>query len=185
MYAARRFNVQNLDSESDEKRFSVKVTCGGQPLKDLDCDRVSAVEEQVMYWRKASHIHSWFVDNVQCGKDDCAAYRVSEYKLRELFSVCQKVIEASKLVDGTVYAGRIPSLGDSKPVGLRAPGRVIEDPTVAKRLLPTREGFFFGSTEYDEGYLDDVKDTHDWAARMLSDLDTATVANSIVYSSSW
>jgi hypothetical protein len=62
---------------------------------------------------------------------------------------------------------------------------VIEDPTVAKRLLPTREGFFFGSTEYDEEYLRDVKATHDWAVKMLSDLTKTTVASVILYSSSW
>jgi len=185
MYAARRFCVQNSDSVPDEKRFSVKVTCSGQPLNVPDCERISVIEEEVMYWRKASHIHAWFVDNVQDGNDDCGTHVVTEDNLRELLSVCRKVIEASKLVDGIVFAGTTWSPGDSKPVELREPGRVIEDPTVAKQLLPTRAGFFFGSTEYDENYLDNVKDMHDWAVRILSESKTATVDSDISYSSSW
>jgi hypothetical protein len=54
--------------------------------------------------------------------------------------------------------------------GQRDPGRVTEDPTVAKQILPTRAGFFFGNTEYDERYLNDVRMTHAWAIRMLYEL---------------
>ena len=185
MYAARKFCVQNWDFTPNEKRFAVKVTCGGQPLKSLDSKRISVIEEAVMYWRKANHIHAWFVDNVQDGNDDCGTYIVSQDKLRDLLLVCQKVLEASKLVDGTVHAGTQWSSGDSEPVELREAGRVIEDPTVAKELLPTRCGFFFGNEEYDEDYLDDVKATHDWATEMLSDLEAESVPGRIYYSSSW
>lgn len=185
MYAARKFYVQNWDFTPKEERFSVKVTRGGQPLKALDCDRISAVEEEVMYWRKANHIHAWFVDNVQGGNDDCGSYRVSDDKLRELNAVCRKVLDASKLVGGTVHAGTRWTPGSSGPVELREPGRVIEDPSVAKHLLPTREGFFFGSTGYDDSYLGDVQATYDWTTRMLSDLQVSPDAGRIYYSSSW
>ena len=66
----------------------------------------------------------------------------------------------------------------------REAGRVIEDATVAKRLLPTRGGFFFGSTEYDEHYLEDVKETRSWITRMLKDHKNE-VPGEIYYSSSW
>lgn len=185
MYAARRFRVRNWQSVPKEKRFSVKVTCGGQPLKAFDSERVSVIEEDVMYWRKANHIHAWFVDNVQDGIDNGGSYYVSEDKLRELLSVCLKVIAASKLVEGMDVDDTTSSSGDLSPVPHCAPCRVIEDPTVAKQLLPTRSGFFFGSAEYNEDYLDAVKSTRGWAVRMLSDLRTAKVASDISYSSSW
>lgn len=35
--------------------------------------------------------------------------------------------------------------------------KVLKDHTLAKELLPTMKGFFFGSTEYNEYYYDDVK----------------------------
>lgn len=36
--------------------------------------------------------------------------------------------------------------------------KVLKDHSLAEELLPTRAGFFFGSTEYDKYYYDDVKD---------------------------
>ena len=38
---------------------------------------VNTVEYQIIQWRKANQIHSWFVENVQSGKDDCGMYYVS------------------------------------------------------------------------------------------------------------
>jgi len=36
---------------------------------------------------------------------------------------------------------------------------VLDNPTKAEELLPPQEGFFFGSTEVDEYYLNDLKET--------------------------
>lgn len=36
-------------------------------------------------------------------------------------------------------------------------GKGIKNPELAQELLPTTSGFFFGSTEYDEYYLEDLK----------------------------
>ena len=38
--------------------------------------------------------------------------------------------------------------------------RVIDDKSLAKKILPTRSGFFFGSTEYDDWYYDEVRETY-------------------------
>ena len=37
--------------------------------------------------------------------------------------------------------------------------RVLETPALAAEVLPTEGGFFFGSTDYDEWYIGDLKDT--------------------------
>jgi hypothetical protein len=37
-------------------------------------------------------------------------------------------------------------------------GRTIDNPKVAKALLPTQEGFFFGSQDYDQWYLEDLEE---------------------------
>lgn len=44
---------------------------------------------------------------------------------------------------------------------------IIADPSQASVLLPTSDGFFFGSTAYDEYYFNDVKDTHLWLNNFL------------------
>lgn len=51
--------------------------------------------EQVGYWRKANHIHKWFVENVQDGIDECNTYEVTKEQLKDLLSVCRKVLNGS------------------------------------------------------------------------------------------
>lgn len=184
MYAARKLYVKQWDFQSPDERYTVQIAYGGKPVPGIKPDRISSVDEQVMYWRKANHIHAWFVDNVQDGVDDQREYYVADDVLRELHAVCQKVIEASKLVDGAVYDGTAYDKDHPEGMVQRTLGKVIEDATVAKQLLPTRSGFFFGDTEYDEDYLNDVIRTRDWAAEMLADFENG-VPGDIHYSSWW
>lgn len=184
MYAARRLYVKQWEHQSPDERYPVQIVHGDKPVSGIQSDRISDGEEEVMYWRKANHIHGWFVDNVQGGKDDCESYHVNWNRLRELYSVCTKVIEASKLVPGMVYAGTVYDKDHPKGATQRVPGTVIEDATVAMKLLPRRAGFFFGSMEYDEDYLKDVEETRDWTLRMLEDRNNG-VPGEIYYSSSW
>lgn len=62
------------------------------PIK-INFSKVSAIIETAMYWRKANHIHKWFVDNVQRGQDNCASYYVSSKKIKELVNLCKQVLE--------------------------------------------------------------------------------------------
>lgn len=138
--------------------------------------------EQVGYWRKANSIHNWFVENIQDGEDDCDYHReVTEYDLMELLDICKKVLRNSDLVDGLVNngyeytsAGRVP---------IMTTGKIIRDTSVAEELLPSTSGFFFGSTDYDEYYLDDIAQTIEIIQKVL---DTTDFDKEMVYYvSSW
>ena len=59
--------------------------------------------------------------------------------------------------------------------------RVIEAPEQAEQLLPTQSGFFFGNTDYNEWYIQDVTDTIAICDRALSLPDTWD----LYYQSSW
>jgi hypothetical protein len=63
---------------------------------------------------------------------------------------------------------------------------VVADPSRAHDLLPCQSGFFFGSTEYDEWYHRDVKETLDWLNDFLlkDTLDTLKEWD-FYYRSSW
>ncbi len=90
------------------------------------------IEREVMYWRKANAIHRWFVMNVQQGNDDCGRYPVLLDQLKELILTCNKVLAVSNDERRQAFA---------------------------KYFLPTSEGFFFGSTDYDEWYFHHVMKT--------------------------
>lgn len=47
---------------------------------------------EMAYWRKANQIHSWFVENVQNGQDDCMPYEVSRDQILHLYNCCQEVL---------------------------------------------------------------------------------------------
>lgn len=44
---------------------------------------------------------------------------------------------------------------------------VLKDHSLAKELLPTMEGFFFGNTDYNEHYFDDVEEVRDFVKYTL------------------
>lgn len=59
--------------------------------------------------------------------------------------------------------------------------RVNEDNSLADELLPSASGFFFGGTEYDEWYFNQIKNTIEIIEECLSD----ETADDFEYSSSW
>ena len=123
------------------------------------------ISEEVGYWRKCNAIHNWFVNHVQDGIDDCKYHHeVTKEILEKLYDDCLTVLEKSKLVS-------------------RKHKNVIKDKTVAKSILPTQDGFFFGSTDYDEWYIDGLKHTVDVIRDIIDTTNFET--QMIYYHSSW
>lgn len=109
---------------------------------------IKEIQIEVGYWRKANHIHKWFVDNVQAGLDECNPHSVTRADLMELRRACEQV---------------------------------QSNHSNAASWLPTQSGFFFGGTDYDGWYFEDINTTIEIIDRALS------LPNSWMfeYSSSW
>ena len=118
-------------NESREQYDTVLKLVGAEPFVRKEFPNAE-VAISVGYWRKANAIHEWFVANCQDGHDDCRTSHVYREQLETLKSICETVI-LDKQVTGT------------------------DD--LAKEMLATVEGFFFGSTDYDEYYYSDLADT--------------------------
>lgn len=130
MYLTKKTYVKVWEHMKPEERFAVSIKKGGKIFSAIKPERVSYIIEEVGYWRKANQIHNWFVENVQDGKDECQESYVSRKQLQQLLDLCNKVLSAKE-----------------------------QAVTVGAEVLPTKSGFFFGSTEYDSYYLDDLSDT--------------------------
>ena len=89
MYLVANGYLSNYNEESTKNAAQIKAMYGDLP----DSVRVSSVNFEVGYWRKANAIHKWFVDNVQKGEDDCGTYYVSEERIKLLKLTCERVIE--------------------------------------------------------------------------------------------
>lgn len=127
MYLEKRTYVKQW--AHNEVNFKVTVKLGTKPYRDIKPKRISYIIEEVMYWRKANHIHSWFVETVQEGNDDCGEYEVSCEQLGELADACELAL-ANK-----------------------------DNEEVLMSTLPTSSGFFFGDTEYNEYYFSACEET--------------------------
>lgn len=179
MYLNRRVYV-GANYEHRKITGSIDVKQDGKDIP-VRFDKISYIEEEGAYWRKANQIHSWFVDNVQNGEDDCGTYDVSVEKLKELLALCIKVKETAKLEDGKIHNGtRYTSAGKEE---LYEDGKVITNAEEIAELLPCQGGFFFGSTDYDEYYMRDIESTIEQITAILPKSDDEDVE--FTYSSSW
>jgi hypothetical protein len=168
MYLTREFHLYG--KELDNLELS--------GIDELDPKKISRVVEDFGYWRKANQIHNWFVKNVQGGEDNCREYEVSREQLKELLDTVNTVIKSCELVEGEIKNGSTFKNGVETPNMIK--GKYIKDPKVAKELLPTSEGFFFGGIEYDEYYYQDLIHTKEILERAV-----ASKNGYFSYHSSW
>jgi len=183
MYLTRKTYVENWHHMTPEQRHAVTVT--GPRAKLIQPERISRVEEQVGYWRKANAIHNWFVKYVQGGVDECQDSYVSRAQLADLLFRVRQVLYNSELVEGVIQNGSTssPETG-GQIVPVLEKGKIVADVDCAQDLLPTTSGFFFGSTDYDENYIDDLKHTKQIIEAILAVPDKEDDA-SYHYHASW
>jgi len=130
-YITRWDYSDGYDQRKERPEFVEAKASLGEKAKYLSPDAVGMEQTfTVMYWRKANAIHSWFVNEVQDGEDNCQESYVSIEQLAELYKACDAVI------------------------------RHKFNPAIVEEFLAPADGFFFGSTEIDEWYKNDILFTH-------------------------
>ena len=155
MYFTRKTYVKHWDHNGD-KNFKISVRREGKAVPAVKPKRISYIEEELMYWRKANAIHGWFVGNCADGKDDCEPVYVELEKLTELRDAIAAVL---KNTDNAFEVGLTP-----------------------------QSGFFFGSTEMDDWYIQDLKQTKKFIDRTLKEhevLKEQGIWPSYYYQASW
>lgn len=170
MYLYKKMYVGN-DYKKPTEQAKIKV-------KGVKQERVTEIVEKIGQWRKANQIHQWFVDNVQDGEDDCKEYYVYREQLHDLLVLVNRVLKSSKLIKGKINNGTKWENGVQTEI--IEDGLVMENTAVAKELLPCTEGFFFGGTDYDEYYYQDLKDTKKILEEALKETE-----GDFYYRSSW
>lgn len=150
MYLTKKTYVKNWNHMSDDEKHNVSVE--GKSAKEIKPERITHIEEEMGYWRKANQIHNWFVQNVQNGNDDCGSHYVSVELLEELSSKCKAV---------------------------------LADHSKAEELLPSSNGFFFGGTEYDGWYFQNLEYTVDMIDGILKEMKENDAYYEFYYDSSW
>jgi len=130
-------------------------------------------KEEIAYWRKANAIHAWFERHLtddEKGIENCRSYYVDKSLLQKLKRDCKTVLKSSELVYKDVPVKEY-DYDQKQYVTVTKHLKVLDDPKVAEELLPTQSGFFFGSTEYDEGYVEELKSTIEQIDEVLNTVD--------------
>lgn len=80
------------------------------------------------------------------------------------------------------------SLGDLEEL-VNICEQILNNNTLAPDLLPTHDGFFFGSTDYDDYYFEKIKYTYDVCSKIITFMEEQDRYGNydwdIVYQSSW
>ena len=151
---------------------------------NIPFDRISSIEVDIAYWRKANHIHHWFTKDL----DDDTRVEMKGEDILKLVEDCKKVLkslEGQKVVDkvkiGTTYE-TVHILIDGENIDEIISNMInneidknkefisikeYENIDLALEILPTSEGFFFGGTDIDEYYKYDLEST----IEQLKDID--------------
>lgn len=128
----------------ETKVDSMEVTIKNKKV-NIPTENMEKVSYELICWRKANHIHKWFVDNIQNGNDNCEEYSVYYEQILSFLSVLERVEEIkNEIIEEHGAIG--------KDISLRHRDEL-------DKILPIEQGFFFGSSEYGEWYFNDVSYT--------------------------
>ena len=156
MYFSKHTYVKNWNHTPNESKHTVTVKKGGKVRKDINPEKITNIVEEVAYWRKFNALHNWFVQNCADGVDDCRQMYVDRVKIQELVDTLKEV-KASLDKSGKKVV-KIET-GWANGEKMYEDGEVYADTKVADELFPTQSGFFFGGTEYDQYYYNDLVET--------------------------
>jgi hypothetical protein len=177
MYLSKKTYVKQWAHNKPSEQYHVTVKKGTKKFDKIKPERVSYVVEEVGYWRKFNALHEWFVQNCQDGEDNCQESYVDRSKLEELVKTLKEVkniLETSpkkKTQVKTGYSNGKEVFGEIE---------VIEDTEKLDDLFPTSSGFFFGGTEYDDYYEEQVNKTIEMVESLLQE-----ESGDFYYQSSW
>ena len=119
------------------------------------CGEQTYLEKNVAYWRKANEIHKWIYENcAEEGQRDYDCIIVEKEKIEELIKVCRDVLND---LETCPKETKKVECGWSSKNGTEYRDIITYKSSVAEDLLPTQSGFFFGSTDIYEWYIEDVK----------------------------
>ena len=109
-------------------------------------------------FRKANHIHNYFIENFHGGIDDQKDFKIPVKGIKDFRDILIQVITSMESSETT-----------------NNDGLKVYNSEVAEDLLPTQSGFFFGSTDYDEYYLKDCKKALEMCNKILAEKPVGTI----------
>ena len=164
MYFSRRTYVGQFKDTRDSDGNWSKRDVNNMELKFDDADlshvnlkNVRYIEEVFGEFRKFNALHGYVVDNFASGVDNCQMIYLDIDDLIQIHEMLSLVQESL-------------SIGDK---------------VIAEQTLPPQAGFFFGSTEIDKWYEEDVKEAVEVFGKIIEEHSIVGHNASYSYQASW
>ena len=164
MYFSRRTYVSSFKSTRDaDGNWGVRdvnnmeLKFDDADLSHINLQNVRYIEELFGEFRKFNALHAYVVDNFGGGKDECQIIYLDIDNLIQIHEMLSLVKESL-------------SIGDK---------------VIASQTLPPSEGFFFGSTEIDEWYEQDVNKAVEVFGKVIEEHSIVGHNASYSYQASW
>lgn len=120
----------------------------------LDIDDIKELLEKLKALRKKIKMGKGFVTTYysMVNQNHLKGCKVGD----EVLAILKKT-EPSRCIENDIKSAVITKVfGDNFDVDFRIDGEVVLNPEVCEKELPTTSGFFFGSTDYDQWYVNDI-----------------------------
>lgn len=178
MYLYKKTYVKNWEHTAPEYSHKIVVRKGGKVRKDIKPERISYITEEIGYWRKFNALHGWFVQNCADGEDSCQEIYVSKKMMDELLNILLKV---KTLLDSSKKKTLTSKDWNDKDYEYE----VYECEDAVRELLSPTEGFFFGDSDINEYYKEQVEYTIKLIRSFKKEVNDDDFSASIIYQASW
>lgn len=148
--------------------------------KKLTDNELWNFDNELIYWRKANMVHNYLCSAGEEIEEE-RSYKISKEVLKVLLDKCNEVLDKVKLDAGKVKNGKQLKNGEWEDI--LEDGVLIVNQDEIGKILPTTSGFFFGSTEYDQYYLEDIKYTKEQLENIIDKIDYDN--EDVYYLASW
>lgn len=178
MYLSKKTYVKNWNHMLPEELHKITIKKGNKVRKDIKPERVSYIVEEVAYWRKFNALHNRFVQDCANGEDNCQEMYVPRETMVQILNDLKEIKES---LDKSPKKKVQVEVGWSSGKKMYEDIEVYEDTSVVNELLPPTPGFFFGSTEVDKYFYEEVSNTINLFKELLSE----DGSSDFYYQSSW
>lgn len=124
---------------------------------DIYFNKIKKQSDEIGYFRKVNFLVSFVEDLLGREIINCEEVPFDKQMAEELVRSCKEVLSAKADIKNYCEHQHIPD----NEIGNYTPEMIAEE------LLPTRPGFFFGNTDYDEWYYHDVEEVLNWCESTL------------------
>ena len=124
--------------------------------------------DEIAYFRKVNFLQGYFENKYPDKNLNCEYVRIQKEDVEDIIERCNNILEhvtfsEDKSLEGVIWSPK-----------------AVE---IAKKEMPIKEGFFYGSYEYDSWFFDDVKEVKEVFEKILkeTDFDEDTIEYSCWY----